>query len=692
MIASIGLALFLAKAISESRAFLLSAILLAMGLTAYLLTVPSGYWQVFSFTRLITDIYLLLTGFSILQMSNAGVWVLGVLPAPTFLIWYFAFREKYISSVTIGAVTLGFFVLTGDSGSIATLLGVLGAGATVGFATLEKHAGNRRQVEIVAATLAIMILATSIVSAVPGGSSAPVVPDERQKIKGGIISGDDQSKIFGSITLSPKVLFVMSSDKESYWRVAVYDRYTGQSWIRTGQNTESQGEFDEPEGPRTRVYQTITVKQPLSILPAAPKPIQVSGVDVAKTSIGLPDLKGTLSEGETFTVVSSVSTATPLQLQQAGQDYPEAIRSTYLEVPADMPDRVGELTANITAGANTAYEKALAIQKWLQANKQYSLEVDRPEDQIVDSFLFEMNKGYCVYFASAMVMMLRTQGIPARYVVGYTSGQRVAEDKWVVRGLDSHAWVEVYFPDIGWVKFDPTPSGAREIIERNRLEEAREKGIKGIDAAGSENGVWEPTETPSTITTTPSQNNSNNGNTTPGGFGEGRILPNPQGTYVPDPADVENGTVSGPNEGGGGGLPSLPQIPWDPQTAAIWGFLVVGLIAGARRSGSIDRLYRMVWIHWQPSKNPTVDIEGAYDRIEYVLSRQYRSRQPGETIREYINRLDPEDDVKTVAHYHELAVHGGNATETMAREARSQATAYIRRQSGILATMFNRLV
>ncbi len=65
-----------------------------------------------------------------------------------------------------------------------------------------------------------------------------------------------------------------------------------------------------------------------------------------------------------------------------------------------------------------------------------------------------MDEGYCVYFATTMVTMLRTQGIPARMTVGYTSGQRIDENQWVVRGLNSHAWVEVYFPDQGWVQFD----------------------------------------------------------------------------------------------------------------------------------------------------------------------------------------------------------------------------------------------
>lgn len=72
-----------------------------------------------------------------------------------------------------------------------------------------------------------------------------------------------------------------------------------------------------------------------------------------------------------------------------------------------------------------------------------------------------MDAGYCTYYATTMVTMLRSQGVPARFVVGYTTGEQVGDDRYRVRGLNSHAWVQVYFPDVGWVRFDPTPAGPR---------------------------------------------------------------------------------------------------------------------------------------------------------------------------------------------------------------------------------------
>src|SRR5699024_128288 len=126
-------------------------------------------------------------------------------------------------------------------------------------------------------------------------------------------------------------------------------------------------------------------------------------------------------------------------------------------------------------------------------SKNYSLDVDRPDGSIADSYLFEMNAGYCTYYATTMATMLRTQDIPARFVTGYTPGQRVARDEWVVRGLDSHAWVEVHFPETGWVRFDPTPAESRSAVEESNLENARAGNESNVDTNRSEDGEWSPT-------------------------------------------------------------------------------------------------------------------------------------------------------------------------------------------------------
>jgi len=92
-----------------------------------------------------------------------------------------------------------------------------------------------------------------------------------------------------------------------------------------------------------------------------------------------------------------------------------------------------------------------------------------------------MDAGYCTYYATTMVTMLRSQDVPARFVTGYTDGERVDEDRQVVRGLNAHAWVEVYFPEYGWVQFDPTPGGPREAVREQNLQQARDNEETAVD-------------------------------------------------------------------------------------------------------------------------------------------------------------------------------------------------------------------
>jgi len=159
-----------------------------------------------------------------------------------------------------------------------------------------------------------------------------------------------------------------------------------------------------------------------------------------------------------YDVVSEVGTPAPEKLRAASSEIPAAIRQVYLSLPP-MDPRVTDLARRITGGAGDNYRRAVAIQSYLQDNFGYTLDPSSidPHDPI-PSFLFTAKKGYCEYFASAMTVMLRALGIPARPVNGFQTGtyNRVGGD-FVIRARDAHTWVEVYFPRYGWVPFDPTP-------------------------------------------------------------------------------------------------------------------------------------------------------------------------------------------------------------------------------------------
>ena len=126
-----------------------------------------------------------------------------------------------------------------------------------------------------------------------------------------------------------------------------------------------------------------------------------------------------------------------------------------------MPRRVTDLAAQLTAPAPTTYDKVLALEAWMAANTTYRLDIPRlpAGDDAVERYLFVDKKGFCEQIASALVVMLRSQGIPARVAVGFAPGERNPfTGLWEVRASDAHAWAEVWFPNVGWQPFDPTAS------------------------------------------------------------------------------------------------------------------------------------------------------------------------------------------------------------------------------------------
>ncbi|HEY4979578.1 MAG TPA: DUF3488 and transglutaminase-like domain-containing protein [Candidatus Acidoferrum sp.] len=150
----------------------------------------------------------------------------------------------------------------------------------------------------------------------------------------------------------------------------------------------------------------------------------------------------------------------PAQARAASPDYPVEVWETYLQLPALDP-RIPELARKITASAANPYDKAIAVEAYLLRNFRYTLNLTgSPGRDPLAHFLFEARAGHCEYFASAMTVMLRSSGIPAREVNGFLPGEYndLAGD-YIVRASDAHSWVEAYFPGSGWITFDPTPPG-----------------------------------------------------------------------------------------------------------------------------------------------------------------------------------------------------------------------------------------
>lgn len=161
-----------------------------------------------------------------------------------------------------------------------------------------------------------------------------------------------------------------------------------------------------------------------------------------------------------YTAEADTRNPEPYVRDSVSNDYPPRVAVLYLQLPRLDP-RIAPLARQITASAGSNYARAKAVEQYLRTNFGYTLELPglREADPLAH-FLFERKKGHCEYFASSMAIMLRTLGIPARVVNGFRGGEyNDLTSSYIVREKDAHSWVEAYFPEYGWVTFDPTPAG-----------------------------------------------------------------------------------------------------------------------------------------------------------------------------------------------------------------------------------------
>jgi len=231
----------------------------------------------------------------------------------------------------------------------------------------------------------------------------------------------------------------------------------------------------------------------VTMLPTDTQPPASSG---APAPSGAPALSGPLGEisilyapsalreGETYSTVSSVSHASAQTLRRIDTSYPNWLTQRYLQLPERLPQRVRTLASEITAPYTNPYDKATAIETYLR-KIPYDLSINAPPAgrDAVDWFLFDNQRGYCDYYASAMTVLCRAVGIPARLAQGYARGEYEASVRgYRVRESDAHSWPEVYFPYCGWIEFEPT--SAQPLISRvSPDEEAMEPLLRSLLAS-----------------------------------------------------------------------------------------------------------------------------------------------------------------------------------------------------------------
>ena len=273
--------------------------------------------------------------------------------------------------------------------------------------------------------------------------------------------------------LSDDVILKVRSDGYDYYRGMAFDRYNGKGWEMSSDDArdikidEPPFDLDMPGYPLPATKMTVQsfyVEGDLpNIIFAAWKPVSlyfpVNHIKVDKfSSIRSPY---PLTDGTIYSVVSEKPEYSAGLLRRFPRTNDIQTDKEYTALPAssDM-DRITNLTRGITDQYDTRYDKVLAIERYLKENYTYDLGV-APQTEEMDAvayFLFEEKAGYCEHFSSAMAVMARSIGIPARVVTGYGGGDyNPFTGLWEIRQSDAHAWVEVYFGGAGWAPFDPTP-------------------------------------------------------------------------------------------------------------------------------------------------------------------------------------------------------------------------------------------
>jgi transglutaminase-like putative cysteine protease len=291
--------------------------------------------------------------------------------------------------------------------------------------------------------------------------------------------------IQGKVTLDEHTLMEVIAPEPMNLRGAVYDEYTGTGWKISGvaiepllgTTVESAG-FGTPETRaqvRTGVITEVTIvadDAPVRRLLAPGEPLaadQPADLLLGRGGpIGIAPTQQ-VRPGTVYRTAGTVSAAAVGTLQEAGTDYPPALYAAFTQLPADLPPEVVGLARTIVGDAATPYEAARRIETYLRQNFVFDLDIapPAPRQDAVAHFLFDQQRGYFDHFATAMAVMLRSVGIPTRVAVGFALDEATLDattKAYLVSERGSWAWPEVYFPNLGWVEFNPTP--ARGLVAR----------------------------------------------------------------------------------------------------------------------------------------------------------------------------------------------------------------------------------
>nr|WP_275695679.1 transglutaminaseTgpA domain-containing protein [Fredinandcohnia sp. SECRCQ15] len=289
--------------------------------------------------------------------------------------------------------------------------------------------------------------------------------------------GTNDSNLGGPFLADDRVVFTVEARKRNYWRVETKDQYTGKGWEASAkleqmpfiqENTvlnwyEGNAETEEAQAEIEMKMDYSHITYPAGLTSVEVDPDIVFSADPLTEKIrsyrGADAIK--LKE---YTVNYEYARFPINQLREVtgtgGLELEPGFLESYTQLPNSLPQRVRDLANEITSTKENRYEKVKAVESYFNNNSflydTVNVAIPASDQDYVDQFLFETQTGYCDNFSTSMIVLLRAVGIPSRWVKGYTEGEHKHGRIYEVTNNNAHSWVEVYFPEFGWVPFEPT--------------------------------------------------------------------------------------------------------------------------------------------------------------------------------------------------------------------------------------------
>ncbi|MDE0116111.1 MAG: DUF3488 and transglutaminase-like domain-containing protein [bacterium] len=458
-----------------------------------------------------------LDGFIVSAM--AAVWLLA------FLSDWTAMRTRTLfEPMVLPIAAFGFVGLVGDERHRILTIGVFTA-ALLLFASIHRlgartanavwsggegraSTGRRALVAGSAATAAVALAAAIAAGPVLGSDEDPIIDltevVERGRRSSGRVVISPLVDIRGRlVSQAETVMFRVRADERSYWRLTSLDKFDGQVWTSradyASRPTQLPSLFQSGSSVQESVQQYRIEQMGAVWLPAAfePRSLVANTESTAGGDFGYEPTSSTLivgrslanSDGLAYTVSSALPRFDPEVLMGISPDaatVPEL--APYAVLPPDFSPQVSDLAEQLTTGAESGYEQALALQNFFRDGSfTYDANVAPGHSgNRIEEFL-STRRGYCEQFAGTFAAMARSLGLPARVAVGFTVGEADPDDPdlYVVRGKHAHAWPEVHLPGVGWVAFEPTP-GRGAPGAQNYTGVAENQAIGALEAAPAE--------------------------------------------------------------------------------------------------------------------------------------------------------------------------------------------------------------